>query len=182
MSDLTPEQYAEQYARTHGAAGEGAPINAQVLPAAQGPDPEAAQAELDAKALDALKAAGASAATISAVRYQQDQAREKRRRIADGTDNAKPLDRYYAVKTGDTAASIAKDLNHEGEGAALLGARHPGGPSNGDLIAGHLNLISGANGEATDDQGRLLIPVTPDQVNEKTKLVEGQSFLLPEGW
>src|SRR5579859_3994360 len=115
--------------------GAGAPANPQVLPeAAPAPaqpaqDAEANQRALDAKALQALQDAGASPATISAVRYQQQQAAEKRARIADGTDNPKPLDRYYAVKTGDTAASIAKDLNHEGEGAALLGARHPGGPS-----------------------------------------------------
>jgi hypothetical protein len=175
---LTPDEYAAQYARTQGAAGAGAPTSAP----APGPDPEAAQAALDATAIAALQAAGASPATIKAVQYQQEQNREKRRKIAAGEIGSKPMDRYYAVKTGDTADSIAKDLGHEGQGADLLNAKHPGGPANGELIAGHLNLVSGANGEATDGNGRLLIPVTTDQITVKTKLVEGQSFLLPEGW
>lgn len=182
-TDLTPEQYAEQYARPHSAAGAGAPVNTQVLPqAAPSTDPEAEQAAKDQAAIAALRAAGAPDSTIRAVQYQQEQAAEKRRKIAAGEINPKPVDRYYAVKTGETADSIAKDLGHEGQGADLLNARHPGGPSNGELIAGHLNLVSGANGESTDGQGRLLVPVTTDQITSKTKLVEGQSFLLPEGW
>jgi len=97
------------------------------------------------------------------------------------TGAAKP-DSYYAVLTGDTCDSVAKKLGHDGEGQALFDAAHPGGISNGENIARHLNLIAGADGEKTDDNGRLIPVLKPEDVNPGTKLVEGQSLLLPTGW
>jgi hypothetical protein len=91
-------------------------------------------------------------------------------------------DKYYAIKTGDTLDSIAKELNHEGEGQALFDYAHDGGVSNGELVAAHSNLIRGANGDARDERGALVPVFGKEHVTTKTKLVEGQSLLLPKGW
>ncbi len=95
--------------------------------------------------------------------------------------NPKP-DKYYAVKTGDTLDSIAKELGHEGEGQALFDHAHDGGVGNGEQIANHDNLIRGANGEAVNERGALVPVIDKTQVTTKTKLVEGLSLLLPKGW
>jgi hypothetical protein len=91
-------------------------------------------------------------------------------------------DKYYAVKTGDTLDSIAKELGHEGEGQALFDHAHDGGVSNGEQIANHDNLIRGADGNAIDGRGALVPVINKDQVTGKTKLVEGMALLLPKGW
>jgi hypothetical protein len=90
-------------------------------------------------------------------------------------------DNYYAVKTGDTFAGIAEELGHPDGGQELMDAGH-GGPTNGELAAGHFNRLAGADGEATDDQGRLIRVLEAKDVTTKTKLIEGQSLLLPKGW
>jgi hypothetical protein len=94
---------------------------------------------------------------------------------------AAQADRYYAVKTGDTYDGIAAELGHKDGGQELMDASH-GGPTNGELSAGHFNRLAGADGEATDDQGRLIRVLAAGDVTTKTKLVEGQSLLLPKGW
>jgi LysM repeat protein len=91
-------------------------------------------------------------------------------------------DKYYPVKTGDTFETIATELGHDGEGQALFDHAHEGGISNGELTARHTNLISGADGKAVDIRGALLPVLTKEQFTAKTKLVEGQSLLLPKGW
>lgn len=91
------------------------------------------------------------------------------------------MDRYFPVKTGDTFAKIAKELGHEGEAQALMDAAHPGGPTNQEQAARHLNLVAGADGEATDSDGRLIPVLKPEQVTANTKLVEGMALLLPGG-
>ena len=101
---------------------------------------------------------------------------------AAAEEQAAKVDSYYAVLTGDTCDSIAKKFNHEGDGQALFDYSHPGGLSNGENIARHLNLVSGADGEKTDDQGRLLRVLKVEDCGPKTKLVEGQSILLPTDW
>jgi hypothetical protein len=101
---------------------------------------------------------------------------------AKAKDAANKPDKYYAVKTGDTLDSIAKELGHEGEGQALFDYSHDGGVTNGEQIANHDNLIRGANGEARTERGALVPVVTKDDVTPKTKLVEGMALLLPKGW
>lgn len=96
-------------------------------------------------------------------------------------DEGEPMDRYYAVKTGDTFDGIAAELGRKDGGQELMDASH-GGPTNGELAAGHFNRLAGADGEAVDGQGRLVRVLEPKDVTTKTKLVEGQSLLLPKGW
>lgn len=91
------------------------------------------------------------------------------------------MDKYFPVKTGDTFAKIAKELGHEGEAQALMDASHPGGPTNQEQAAKHLNLVAGADGEATDSDGRLIRVLESGDITANTKLVEGLSLLLPGG-
>jgi hypothetical protein len=90
-------------------------------------------------------------------------------------------DRYFAVKTGDTFDSIAEELNHKGEGQALLDASH-GNETNGEIAAGHANRLRGADGERTDANGAIIPMIKPENMTTKFKLIEGQSLLLPKGW
>jgi hypothetical protein len=84
-----------------------------------------------------------------------------------------PLDRYYAVKSGDTIAKIAAELNLDPDD--LLDFAHPGGQPNRDTLASHFNLIAGSK----DERGRDLPKVSGADITPTLELVEGTSLLLP---
>jgi hypothetical protein len=92
-------------------------------------------------------------------------AKDKQASDAAASDAAR--DHYYAVKSGDTFESIAKALGHDGEGQALMDTSH-GGPTNAEQAAGHAGRLAGSE--------------DPPAITSKTKLIEGLSLLLPEGW
>jgi hypothetical protein len=92
------------------------------------------------------------------------------------------LDQYYPVKTGDTFESIAKSLGKDGKAQELFDSSHKGGVANNEIVARHINLISGANGDAKDERGRRIPVLTGEDVSLTTPLTEGLSLLLPKGW
>jgi hypothetical protein len=111
----------------------------------------------------------------------QPQAPQEQPKAAEEKPKPKPVDKYHAVKTGDTFNSIAKEYKREGKGVELMNFAHPGGVSNREIAASHLTLIQGTHVQ----QGSImkeLKPIVADDIDENTPLTEGQGLLLPEGW